>query len=60
MTQDYESTRMSVAKHDLLAALERVMTVFPEMCADVGMCDDPYTMSIINQARAAIEKAKGS
>ena len=42
---------------ELLAALERVMKVYPDMCADVGMCD-PYNMSIINQARAAIEKAR--
>ena len=41
---------------ELLEALEDVMVMFPDMCADADMCNDPHTLGIINKARDAIAK----
>ena len=43
---------------ELLEALRDVMTMFPDMCADADMCNDPHTLGTINKAREAIQQAK--
>ena len=42
----------------LLEALIAVMVMFPDMCADADMCDDPHTLATINKAHEAIAEAK--
>jgi hypothetical protein len=53
-----EVTRLESQNAALLEALQAVMVMFPDMCADANMCDDPHTLSIINKAQNAIAKEK--
>ena len=49
--------KLEAANAALLEALRSVMVMFPDMCADASLCDDPHTLSAINQAQAAIRQA---
>ncbi len=43
---------------ELLHILNRIMVMFPDMCADADMLDDPSVLALITQAREVITEAE--